>query len=404
MTKILFVSNDGSRTGAPAILLGLIQWLAAHKSVQPVTVLMRDGALREEFEQTGNTYTWNPPDLNKPERFHKRLGKLLLQRGNADPGAWLTALIEKEQPDILYLSTLVLGKYLGRLSVRPGCHVVTHVHELLPSLRQLSSDDNVRTQLNLSDKVISCATCVQDTLIKVYGLPAHKCSIIPEFISIPTFDKGSPDPAAPAAPGQSQPLLRLQDAIARGVHVFGIGGNPIARKGFDLIPLFIKECKLLFGDQPFLVVWIGCGEHSAAHVAIDWDLSQMGLSQHLMLVPSVAMPQFRQLVSQLSVLTLLSREDPFPLVVLEAGLLGIPTVCFAGSGAIPEMADQGCCIRVGYLDLPAFATAVYELCHNPEAASAIGERCRQKVSHDLTINTVAPQVAAVLLEGRQASC
>jgi glycosyltransferase involved in cell wall biosynthesis len=87
-------------------------------------------------------------------------------------------------------------------------------------------------------------------------------------------------------------------------------------------------------------------------------------------------------------------------VVLEAGLLGIPTVCFAGSGAIPEMADQGCCIRVDYLDLPAFATAVHQLCLNPETASAIGELCRQKVSRDLTLNMVAPQVAAVLLEGR----
>lgn len=402
--KILFVSNEAARTGAPAILLGLIKWLGEHHEIQTTCVLMRDGALREEFELTGQTYTWIPTDFNKPERIYKRLAKQLFTRGPADPGLWLTEILDREKPDIIYLSTLVLGKYLQHFSKSPTQRIITHVHELLPSLRQLSSDQLVRSQLKLSDAVISCASCVSETLTNIYQLAPEKSTIIPEYIipGDPIKDPdGSHHPAtvSPREQGQLEPLHR---AIEQGIPIFGIGGNPINRKGFDLFPLLIKACKQLFADTPFLAVWIGCPDGSEPQISLDWDLTQMGLQKEVALIPSVSMPTFRWIVSQFRVLTLLSREDPFPLVVLEAGLLGIPTVCFEGSGAIPEFATAGQGVCVDYLDIPAFAAAVHRLCRHPEEAKSIGEQCRQKVLRDLTLETVAPRVADILFDGHSA--
>ena len=399
MKKICFISNEAARTGAPAILLGLIQWLQAHHQLETVNVLMRDGALRPDFERTGTTHTWIPTDLNQPERLHKRLAKLLRQRGNTDPGAWLTAILENEQPDIIYLSTLVLGKYLQQFKKLPHQHIVTHVHELLPSLRQLSNDQQVQTQLGLSDLVIACAPCVAETLSNIYQLPASKTIIIPEYIIPATSGSElAPSEQTPALVARELGTIPLLDnALRNGTPIIGIGGNPINRKGFDLFPLLVQECKRHFGGTPFHAVWIGCGEGSAAHGAMDWDLTRMGLADSVSLVPSVSMPAFRWLLSRFAVLTLLSREDPFPLVVLEAGLLGVPTVCFAGSGAIPDLAAEGSAVSVDYLDLPAFAAAVRRLCLHPEEACGIASRCRQKVTDALSLNVVAPQVADVLL-------
>ncbi|MEB3318746.1 MAG: glycosyltransferase family 4 protein [Cyanobacteriota bacterium] len=399
MKKICFISNEAARTGAPAILLGLIQWIQAQHQLDTVNVLLRDGALRTDFERTGPTHTWIPTDLNKPERLHKRLAKLLRQRGNSDPGAWLTAILEKEKPDIIYLSTLVLGKYLQQFRKLPHQHIVSHVHELLPSLRQLSTDQQVQTQLGLSDLVIACAPCVAETLSSVYQLPASKTLIIPEYITPPS---SGPEPL----PAESLPdmvahelgsMEPLTNALRNGTPIIGIGGNPINRKGFDLFPLLVRECKRQFADSPFHAVWIGCGEGSAAHVAMDWDLTRMGLADHVSLVPSVSMPVFRWLLSRFAALTLLSREDPFPLVVLEAGVLGVPTVCFEGSGAIPDLAAEGCCVSVPYLDLPAFAAAVRRLCLQRQDAQEIAARCGRHVSENLSLSVVAPRVAAVLL-------
>ena len=120
MKKVCFISNEGARTGAPAILLGLSQWLKAHHGLEVVHVLMRDGALRDDFERVGKTHTWIPLDFNRPERLHKRLGKVLLQRGHTDPGVWLCQILEKENPDFIYLSTLVLGKYLQQFQKQIG--------------------------------------------------------------------------------------------------------------------------------------------------------------------------------------------------------------------------------------------------------------------------------------------
>ena len=401
-TKILFISNDGSRTGAPSILLNLIRWLKSHHDLKMAAVLMRNGSLRTDFEQELTTYTWIPTDLNQPERIHKRLVNTLLQRGRTDPGKWLAQIIEKEKPDVIYLSTLVLGRYLG--SVRQDAHprIVSHVHELLPSLLQLSGDAMVQRQLDLSHKVISCADCVQNGLTKNFHLPQDRCIILPEFI-ITRPDKKSHDSQENDCANNQDPQeklgwQKLTIAQERGLPVFGIGGNPISRKGFDLIPLFLKACRQRFGDEGFLFVWIGCGEGSSPHASLSWDLELMGLSDQIVLFPSVAMASFRRLLSRLQVLTLLSREDPFPLVALEAGLLEIPTVCFKGSGAIAEMADEGACIAVDYLNLEEFAAAVQRLWAQPEEARRIGRRCRLKVLEELSLEQVAPRVAQVLLQ------
>ena len=400
--KILFISNDGSRTGAPWILLNLIRWLKSHHDLKMAAVLMRNGSLRTDFEQELTTYTWIPTDLNQPERIHKRLVNTLLQRGRTDPGKWLAQIIEKEKPDVIYLSTLVLGRYLG--SVRQDAHprIVSHVHELLPSLLQLSGDAMVQRQLDLSHKVISCADCVQNGLTKNFHLPQDRCIILPEFI-ITRPDKKSHDSQQNDCANNQDPQeklgwQKLNIAQERGLPVFGIGGNPISRKGFDLIPLFLKACRQRFGDEGFLFVWIGCGEGSSPHASLSWDLELMGLSDQIVLFPSVAMASFRRLLSRLQVLTLLSREDPFPLVALEAGLLEIPTVCFKGSGAIAEMADEGACIAVDYLNLEEFAAAVQRLWAQPEEARRIGRRCRLKVLEELSLEQVAPRVAQVLLQ------
>jgi len=402
--KILFISNDGSRTGAPWILLNIIRWLNSHYDLKMAAVLMRNGSLRTDFEKELTTYTWIPTDLNQPDKIHKRLLNTLLQRGSkSDPGKWLAHIIEKERPDVIYLSTLVLGRYLGPINQGAHPRIVSHVHELLPSLRQLSGDAMVQRQLDLSHKVICCADCVQNGLTENFDLSPDRCIILPEFI-LTQPENESPDSEKNDRPSKQHPQeilgwQKLNSALESGLPVFGIGGNPIGRKGFDLIPLFLMACRQQFGDHGFLFVWIGCGEGSSSHASLSWDLELMGLSDQIVLFPSVPMASFRKLLSRLQVLTLLSKEDPFPLVALEAGLLEIPTVCFKGSGAIAEMADEGACIAVDYLNLEAFAAAVRRLFDQPEEARRIGRRCRCKVLEELSLEQVAPRVAQVLLQG-----
>ena len=52
---------------------------------------------------------------------------------------------------------------------------------------------------------------------------------------------------------------------------------------------------------------------------------------------------------------LVSREDPFPLVCLEAALLEKPILCFAGAGGTSELIEEDSGFTVPYLDLNAMA-------------------------------------------------
>ena len=388
-TSIVMVSSDGGRTGAPAIMLGLLRWLKRHHRIDAVVVLMRDGDLREVFEAEAPTHIWRPIDLNQPDRLHRRLGKMLEQRRHSDPGRWLVELLNRIKPDVIYLSTLVLGKYLHDYQPPARSRVISHVHELLPSLLQLSSRADVRRQISLSNLVIAPDDLISRMLQHDFDLAAEKCVVIPEFVEPAA---AAPERSVLMAHESSSWMQRLHQAIDRQMPIVGIGGNPISRKGFDLFPLLLQQCRACMPDTPFLAVWIGCSPDSAAHASLDWDLEHLGLQQHCLCIPSLPMPAFRAVLSKLRVLTLLSREDPFPLVALEAARLGIPTVCFEGSGAIPSLAAEGCCVAVPYLDLTAYAEAVWRLIQEPAEAQAIGLRCRDKVEADFAIETVAPRL------------
>jgi glycosyltransferase involved in cell wall biosynthesis len=78
------------------------------------------------------------------------------------------------------------------------------------------------------------------------------------------------------------------------------------------------------------------------------------------------------------VFALVSWEDPFPLVNLEAASLGKPIVCFDEAGGSKEFVEEDCGFVVPYLDLDAREDRVVELLHNPELRQRMGSRVARK--------------------------
>ena len=57
------------------------------------------------------------------------------------------------------------------------------------------------------------------------------------------------------------------------------------------------------------------------------------------------------------VFALMFREDPFPLVCLEAALLEKPNLCFARAGGASELVESDSGFVVPYLDLRPWRTS-----------------------------------------------
>ncbi len=388
--RVLFVSHMATRSGAPLLLLWLLRWLMAQRrDIEPAVVLLSDGPLRPDFEALAPTEAWSRP-LFQPlrERVASRLG-----RGKAgSPAELLEAAVQRHRPELIYLNTLVLGQHLGGLAAdpeRPAC--LSHVHELETTLAAMSSPEAVARQLALSSVVVACAEGVRQSLHTRHGLPLRRCTVIPGFLPFAAPGQGPPVPE----PLPEEPALEpMEAALAAGTFVFGFAGQAIARKGFDLFPLLVRECEKVFAGQPFLAVWLGASPGQEEVMVARRDLQLLGLEHRVLLLPPL--PSAIGVIGRFAVHGLLSREDPYPLVALEAAAAAVPTICFDGGGGIVDFVADGCGLAVPYLDLTAFAAALHQLSNDPEGRRRLGERSRARVWRESGIDDVAPRLLACM--------
>ena len=93
---------------------------------------------------------------------------------------------------------------------------------------------------------------------------------------------------------------------------------------------------------------------------------------------------------------LTSREDPYPLVCLEAAAVAKPIVCFAGAGGMPEFVEEDCGFVVPYLDIMAMADRVGLLLDSLECRITMGAAARRKVTRRHDISRAAPRIMEVI--------
>ncbi len=392
MTTTLFVSHEGQRTGAPLLLLWLIRWLLANTSIRPVVALMRDGPLCEEFAALCPTYTFTTRPV--AERWHKRLSRRLTNSKTGDPDAWLAEIVAKVNPDCLYLNTLVLGYCLGKLTIdRSRTKVISSVHEMEIGLLLSSTRDAIERQISISDILTCEGESVKKNLVQNHRANPNQCVVMPAYVP---YERPEEMMQLSCNDSSQSVIDTLQELRSKKVFLFGFAGSAIDRKGFDLFPLLVKACAKRFADIPFRAVWVGCGPGSLTYVKADRDLTLLGIRQHALLLPGVSCGAAA--LRQLNVMACLSREDPGPVVSLEAGAMAIPSVCFKHCGGIAELSELGCSVSVDYLDLEAFAEALFTLQQDPQRIQSLGRRFQD---HVFSTNTVSIQGAAIaaLIDG-----
>jgi glycosyltransferase involved in cell wall biosynthesis len=77
---------------------------------------------------------------------------------------------------------------------------------------------------------------------------------------------------------------------------------------------------------------------------------------------------------------LTSREDPFPMVNLEAMARGVPVVAFVDAGGAVEVLTQRAGIVVPYLDVKAMAREIVALCEAPHYHAEIADAARRRIA------------------------
>jgi glycosyltransferase involved in cell wall biosynthesis len=134
-----------------------------------------------------------------------------------------------------------------------------------------------------------------------------------------------------------------------------------------------------------MFVWLGGPLSYGDYRNLHHDAILTGIDNDIIFTGNVAshLPYF----AQFDIFVLPSREDPFPLVALDAASIGIPIVCFDQAGGAPELVEEDAGIVVPYLDIEQMAEAIKQLVEDNALRKQLGKRAHQKVEerYDATV-------------------
>ena len=385
---VLFVSHQASRTGAPNVLLHLLRWASRHTDLSFHVLLLRPGPLENDFRAIGPVTVLTDLPLGQELTLVEReLSKSRLKGASSGiRNLFRLRLRHLRGFRAVYLNSVCSVPSLRYLPTAPTT-VITHAHELAmgirsalsPSLLAPLAEPDRSSPLRSTDLFIAAADCVKTDLVAI-GIEEHRVRRHYEFVDV-------------------ERVLAASDLSASVRRDLGLGpstqivmgcGTIEWRKGPDLFVQLAHTFLRRSPDADVRFVWLG-GDTRDNREAREWfldhDVRKSGLGDRVLFVRSQPNPLDYFRLADIFVLT--SREDPFPLVCLEASLLRKPIVSF-DSGGMGEFLADGRGVLVRYLDVEAMATAVGALLEDPVRSHRFGVLAAERVRHHHDVSVVAP--------------
>jgi glycosyltransferase involved in cell wall biosynthesis len=355
--EIVFVSHDAFRAGAQRLLLALVKWLAETLGVRPKIILRRGGVLERDFAQ---------------------LGPILRIESVSEP--MLSTEVKRfigNSASLVYVNTLVPGE-IAAIAAELGVPVITHVHELENAIQRWCDKDLLNRILKVTDHFIAAAEPVAHNLIRQHGIEPDRVTVVNEFIECSYGDASHVDKVR----------LRHELHLAeREFIVFGCGTTDW-RKGPDLFVDVAREVKEL-GKEDMHFYWIGGGTVEERQL-LEARIRSCGLKGRVDMLGEVTEP--RTYFQSGDVFLLTSREDPFPLVCLEAADCGLPIVCFGGVGGMPDFVGDDVGFVVPFGNTKSMAENLIFLSANAQVKDQLGARAHEKVRRENDVSHAAPKI------------
>jgi glycosyltransferase involved in cell wall biosynthesis len=370
MKPILFISHDAHRRGAPMVLLHLCRWMARHHQRSFEVVLCRGGELEPEFAALAPTTT-----IGLGEDEGRANGRLRA----------LAARVAEGDFSLIYANTVEAAEVLDACPA-PGTPVLTHVHELDYRIRQQTGLERFRLVCDRSDRFIAVSEAVRRNLVDGHDLDPEAVELVYEFIDTSRWSLA-----------QSRvDTLRTRLNLPANALVVGGSGTLDWRKGPDLFVQIAGALKRTDQKREVHWVWVGgdLEDEWARLGELRHDAARLGVGARVHFVGEQANPS--EWFAGFDLFLLTSREDPYPLVALEAAASSIPIVCFADAGGAPEFVEEDCGAVVPYLDVAAAADAIATLLGSDTARHTCGSRAQAKVRARHDVSVAAPRVAAII--------
>ena len=327
--EVLFVSHDAYPHGAQYALLILAAWLKKQGLIQPRFIMGGPGSLLEEFSRIGPVLRLDA--ATTPAARDHALRLLRSFCGNRIAA--------------VYLNSAASG-HLAELTNRLGVPHIAHIHELEKSIQRWVGPEKMALLRQHTHRFIAASDAVAKNLVLNHAIPKRKIQVVHEYIASTGLAEISP-----AEKKKCRVALHLRpDAKI----VLGCGTTDW-RKGPDL---FVQVASEMIADYKRAVefVWVGSETRAGEIRELDEMAAAKGIAGRVRFTGPVATPLPYMLAADVFLLP--SREDPFPLVCLEAADCGLPVICFADAGGMPDFVGTENGVVVPYLDATAMARAL----------------------------------------------
>lgn len=371
--KILFISHNLSRTGAPLALLQELKYICTNcNDIHPELLLMAGGDLDSEFRQLCPIHKiWSRDTLFK--RLMRRLGVKCFVYP-------YLKMFCRGQFDEIYVNTIAALEIGYRLKLQLGIPLIGHIHEGEALMHQFK----VKPEWIIAcDLLLTVSNLAKKNLVDNYGVPSSRIKL------------------------QRPVSYWLDSAIKRGglqvsntsnlqrEKVIGCFTNGNWFKATEIIPIIVK----LFVDKypqvnsRFLIV----GEMpEEIKYRMEFDIKKMNLTKSVLFVGKVDNPL--EILSQVNLLMLPSREESFSLVAQEAGLMEKPIVGFEGATGAAEWVKENAGILVPYMDLIKMVDAIFKLLENDHLQQLYGKQGRKIVENMYAVDSQMLTVVSSIRE------
>ena len=368
--RVLFISHDATRSGAPLALLQLVNVISKHHNdIEMEVLFLNEGDILDDFRQLCPIRV-----SSNNHSFIKRLKYKILRRNI--PNSYLK-FYRKGQFDCIYANTVVTFRAAVELGSVLSVPLIGHVHEAECSMFLYHMSKEL---LSFFSSFIAVSQLTANNLEDKYDVPKKLITI--------------QSPYSPWVEKYLNNALTISP-VQFDSNQFIIG--TFCREGWwkaiDIIPILLKDffCRYPQANCKFVVV--GHLDDDTCY-RFQYELKHINLIDKVIISGETTQPL--KYHAAFDLFLLLSREESFSLVAQEAGVMKTPIIGFEGvTGAAEWIKDNGG-VLVPYLDIRQLSDTIYMLLQDDALRRTLGQTAFEAVAKSYHDNNLMSNIIEVI--------
>lgn len=309
--SVLFITPTGGRTGSEMLLWYLLKHLSG--KIKTAIYTCKNGELFAKYSTADQTFvnTVKRGFIYKIyEGIYHRIFKITPEEKK------LINIQKKIKSDRWYLNTLTMPQF-ARLASKLKVPYDLHVHELVSIYDEIHYDE-FKFQFDNADRIICCSTIVEK---RVQEMGYKNTILLHSFIDTQTITLKIP-----------AETIRKKLTIPKDAFIWIMSGSMNLRKGYDTV------CDLFeFLPANTYIAWLGSVKQTGV---LHYIRKRTKLEKLNFIEIDEKSDEYYDYLNIADGFVLTAKEDPFPLVMIEAAYLEKPIVGY-NSGGISEFLQEG---------------------------------------------------------------